>query len=63
MYQIMCESYGNDYGLSLVRLSTGEYAAVNVEGCGMSYSINDKDDIGEAEFSMVKNFFKTEYAE
>ncbi|MCR5391420.1 MAG: hypothetical protein K6E77_11790, partial [Lachnospiraceae bacterium] len=26
------ESYGNDYGLSLIRLSTGEYAAVNVEG-------------------------------
>ena len=63
MYQIMCESYGNDYGLSLVRLSTGEYAAVNVEGCGMSYSINDKDDIGEAEFSMVKNNFKTENAD
>ena len=63
MYQIMCESYGNDYGLSLVRLSTGEYAAVNVEGCGMSYSINDKDDIGEAEFSMVKNYFKTENAD
>ena len=42
---VMCESYGNDYGLSLIKLSTGEYAAVNVEGCGMSYSINDKDDI------------------
>ena len=38
------ESYGNDYGLSLVRLSTGEYAAVNVEGYDNSYSINDEED-------------------
>lgn len=63
MYQIMCESYGNDYGLSLVKLSTGEYVAVNVEGCGESYSINDTADIGEAEYSKVKNNFKTETAD
>ena len=36
-----CELYGNDYGLSIIRLSTGEYVAVNVEGCGQSYSITD----------------------
>nr|MCR5390508.1 hypothetical protein [Lachnospiraceae bacterium] len=38
------ESYGNDYGLSLIRLSTGEYAAVNVEGYDNCYSINDEED-------------------
>ncbi|MBR1773456.1 MAG: hypothetical protein IJ749_06105 [Eubacterium sp.] len=60
---VMCESYGNDYGLSLIKLSTGEYAAVNVEGCGMSYSINDKDDIGEVEYSKIKDEYKTENAD
>ena len=39
----MLEAYGNDYGLSLMRLSDGRFVAVNVEGCGVSYSINDKD--------------------
>lgn len=38
------ESYGNDYGLSLVQLSSGEYAAVNVEGYDNCYSINDEED-------------------
>ncbi len=44
----LCESYGNDYGLSLARLSTGEYVAVNVEGYDNSYTVNDKthDDLG-----------------
>ena len=37
----VCESFGNDYGLSLIKLSTGEYAAINVEGCGHSYSITE----------------------
>ena len=38
------ESFGNDYGLSLIRLSTGEYVAINVEGYDNCYSINDKED-------------------
>lgn len=44
----ICRAYGNDYGLSLARLTTGEYVAVNVEGYDNSYSINssDKDEIG-----------------
>ena len=63
IYMTMCESYGNDYGLSIVKLSTGEYVAINVEGCGESYSINDTDDIGEAKYSMVKNNFKTKNAD
>lgn len=33
-------SFGNDYGLSLSRLSTGEIVAVNVEGYDNSYSID-----------------------
>ncbi|MBR3305642.1 MAG: hypothetical protein IKI75_00140 [Lachnospiraceae bacterium] len=33
--------YGNDYGLSMLRLSDGRYVAVNVEGCGQSFSILD----------------------
>lgn len=46
MRKAFCEAYGNDYGLSLIRLSSGEYAAVNVEGCGESFSIgSDKDPI------------------
>ena len=34
----MMESFGNDYGLSLMQLSTGEYVAANVEGYENSYS-------------------------
>ncbi|MBR5421564.1 MAG: hypothetical protein IK115_10480 [Lachnospiraceae bacterium] len=36
-----CEIFGRDYGLSLLRLSSGEYVAVNVEGCGEALSITD----------------------
>ena len=47
MRNALCKAYGNDYGLSLIRLSTGEYAAINVEGCGNSFSIEkDEDPIG-----------------
>ncbi|MCR5700682.1 MAG: hypothetical protein K6G76_00875 [Lachnospiraceae bacterium] len=51
-----CKSYGNDYGLSLARLSTGEFVAINVEGYDNSYSVDnkDKDDVG---FYMVKKVF------
>ena len=31
--------YGNDYGLSLIRLDSGEYVAINVEGSNNSYSV------------------------
>ncbi len=56
------ESYGNDYGLSLIRLSTGEYAAVNVEGYDNSYSIQstDHDDFG---FFSVKDDYMPDTAE
>ena len=63
MLSVICESYGNDYGLSLIKLSTGEYAAVNVEGCGQSYSINDKDDIGNIDYFKVKDEYKTANAD
>ena len=33
--------FGNDYGMSMLRLSDGRYVAVNVEGCGNSYTITD----------------------
>lgn len=36
--RVMMESFGNDYGLSIMQLSTGEYVAVNVEGYENSYS-------------------------
>ena len=52
----VCEIFGNDYGLSLIKLSTGEYVAVNVEGCGMSYSITEDgyDELGMRE--IVKKY-------
>ncbi len=48
MKDAVTRSYGNDFGLSLMKLSSGEFVAVNVEGCGNSYSIlsDDKDDMG-----------------
>ena len=51
-----CQSYGNDYGLSLARLSTGEYVAVNVEGYENSYTITstEHDDMGL--FSLKENY-------
>ena len=57
----VCLSYGNDYGLSLARLNTGEYVAINVEGYDNSYSIdsNDEDDFG---FYTVKNNYKPDSA-
>lgn len=58
----ICESYGNDYGLSLIRLTNGEFAAVNVEGYDNSYSIlsTDHDDLG---FFSVKDDYKPDNAE
>lgn len=41
--KIMMEAYGNDYGLSFARLSTGEFVAINVEGYDNSYSIESED--------------------
>lgn len=57
-----CKSYGNDYGLSLARLSTGEYVAINVEGYDNSYAVDnkDKDDLG---FYKVKDNFLCKDAE
>ena len=62
MLEAVCESYGNDYGLSLIRLSTGEYAAVNVEGYDNSYSIQstDHDELG---FFSVKDDYMPDTAE
>ena len=58
----LCRAYGNDYGLSIGRLSSGEYVAMNVEGYDNSYSINstDKDDIG---LYSVKDNFKPDNAD
>ncbi|MBR1598659.1 MAG: hypothetical protein IJ661_07115 [Lachnospiraceae bacterium] len=39
--QAMCEDYGNDYGLSLLRAADGRYVAVNVEGYDNCYSVFD----------------------
>lgn len=36
-----CMIFGNDYGFSLLRLDTGEYVAINVEGSSNSYSVTD----------------------
>ncbi|MBR6402694.1 MAG: hypothetical protein IKS48_04870 [Eubacterium sp.] len=57
-----CRAYGNDYGLSLAKLSTGEYVAVNVEGYDNSYTIDNDthDDIG---YYMVKDKFISKTAE
>lgn len=44
--KIMMESYGNDYGLSIARLTSGEFAAINVEGYSNSYSVDsDEEDL------------------
>ena len=58
----LCRAYGNDYGLSLARLTTGEYVAINVEGYDNSYSINstDQDEVG---MYTVKSLFMPETAE
>ena len=56
------KSYGNDYGLSLIRLSSGEYAAVNVEGYENSYNVtnDEKDDMG---IYRIKDEFLSENAD
>lgn len=58
----LMKSYGNDYGLSLIRLSSGEYAAVNVEGYENSYNVtnDEKDDMG---IYRIKNKFLSETAD
>ena len=57
-----CRLYGNDYGLCLARLSTGEYVAVNVEGYDNSYSVlNDEHD--EFGYYSVKEKFLSKSAE
>lgn len=52
-----CDIFGRDYGLSLIRLEDGRYAAVNVEGGEHSYSIEDK----EQEIPIAGNY-QTEHA-
>ncbi|MBR6223246.1 MAG: hypothetical protein IKQ71_07395 [Lachnospiraceae bacterium] len=39
----LLETYGNDFGLSFIKLETGEYVAINVEGYENSYSISGED--------------------
>ncbi|MCR4640500.1 MAG: hypothetical protein K5697_00540 [Lachnospiraceae bacterium] len=39
--ELYARLYGNDYGLSMLRLSDGRFAAVNVEGCVNSYTVTD----------------------
>ena len=57
-----CESYGNDYGLSLARLSSGEFVAINVEGYDNSYSI-DSTEHDDLQFYTVKGSLQPEDAE
>lgn len=60
--KIMMESYGNDYGLSIARLSSGEFAAVNVEGYENSYSI-DSDEEDLSGFYRYKEKYRSEDAD
>jgi hypothetical protein len=62
MRTAFCEAYGNDYGLSLIRLSSGEFAAINVEGYDNSYTINstDHDNLG---LFLIKVDYKPDTAE
>ena len=62
MRTAFCEAYGNDYGLSLIRLSSGEFAAINVEGYDNSYTINstDHDNLG---LFLIKDDYKPDTAE
>ena len=59
--EVMMRSFGNDYGLSIVRLSTGEYVAANVEGYENSYSADkgDEDDYGF--YKTTDSFLPEEY--
>jgi len=41
MNKAECLIFGNDYGFSLLRLDSGKYVAINVEGCNNSYSVLD----------------------
>jgi fumarate reductase subunit C len=52
----ICRSYGNDYGLSLARMTSGEFVAINVEGYERSYSIEGakEDELGL--YSVKKKF-------
>ncbi len=52
MMDAACEIFGRDYGLSLIRLSDGRYAAMNVEGAEHSYSIADP----KQEIRAAKNY-------
>ena len=57
-----CRAYGNDYGLSLARLTSGEIVAINVEGYDNSYTIDSEehDVIG---MHTVKEIFRPDTAE
>ena len=52
--QAMCEDYGNDYGLSLLKTTDGKYIAVNVEGYDNCYSVLDE----IKDFAEIKNYIK-----
>lgn len=60
--KLMLESYGNDYGLSIARLSSGEFVAVNVEGYSNSYSI-DSDESDIVGFYRFKDKYRTSDAD
>ena len=39
---VLCaKMFGRDYGMSMLRLEDGRFVAVNVEGCGNSYTITE----------------------
>lgn len=48
----ICATFGNDYGLSLIKLDSGDFVAFNVEGCPNCYSILDE----EQPYSCSKEF-------
>lgn len=52
--QAMCEDYGNDYGLSMLKTTDGKYVAVNVEGYDNCYSVFDE----IKDFEEIKNYIK-----
>ena len=57
-----CRAYGNDYGLSLARLTSGEIVAINVEGYDNSYTI-DSEEHDVMGMHTVKEIFRPDTAE
>ena len=55
----ICSTFGNDYGLSLIKLASGEYVAFNVEGYPGCYSVYDE----EPPYSCAADFLEDNLAE